>query len=462
MRIATILILLIWLCSGLPVVCAQQTAAEADLISYDLYQRAQWRQLARYGKAATSAGFDFYYLNLRTGIAAFKLGKWREAEKWLLRAIAQYTEDAVAREYLYWVYLEMGRPIEAARALALLPDEAKKRIGDDPRKLLETVLLEGGARLTNKPDTAHTFQYYGVGMGHRLSPALRFYHAYSQMEQDFFWGSLRQQQYYLAPTIFFKKGWWLAGGANLARYKSNFDYLDATAQYHDTVTFQSAAFKREIIYGSDYMVSYKGKLNLDAAYAHLAVGKTFGNARFSIQIARYGERSKLTFDEIVDSSAVTDYYFNDVLDSTNTQAGSQVATFGRDSAYSQYQAGFSASYTLPLGKGRFVAAGTELQAIFGDGRHWHLIPFFQCQFHRKISIGGHYFRKGNYPFSAFNGGLLINNYDRYFHRLSLTGKFQPSLKLGCYLTYQWESLEGNFLAGKYTGKGLFAGWVYIF
>ena len=460
MRIAAILILG-WICSP-SVALSQQSEYEADSVSYDLFLRKQWRQLTAYGEMATRAGYDFYYLNLRTGIAFYNLGKWRVAKIWLQKAVGNYLEDTLAREYLYWIHFFVNRPTDAARIYSLLPEEARHRINNPPQKLVSSIVVEGGLRTANKPDSVNAFNYVNLQLSHKFAPAFQLHHAYSYLNQDYFWGRYQQQNYRFAPVYHLPEGVSISASFNLMKYNRKFDYFGETVQYNDTTSVIDNRMERTAITHAIYNSQYAGNFELQAYHAHLALSKTFGRAHLSLQYASYQDQFNTTFDETIDSLAVTHTYRNGESISTARMQGVEVNQLESSGSFHQEQLGISASYTFPLAKGRFAMVGVEAQLIFGDDYNIHYIPFFIFQFHPRLSISGNYLRKGNYPLGALNGTLVLNNYNRYHHRLNLTGTFQLESKMSLFTTFQWESLKDDFLAGEYATAGFFCGVQWSF
>jgi hypothetical protein len=60
---------------------AQQATSieEADIISYDLYQKGEWKNLLAFGNTYVATAPDFLYLRLRMGYAAFMLNNFSKA-----------------------------------------------------------------------------------------------------------------------------------------------------------------------------------------------------------------------------------------------------------------------------------------------------------------------------------------------------------------------------------------------
>ncbi|MDP3180287.1 MAG: hypothetical protein Q8M67_00535, partial [Bacteroidota bacterium] len=60
--------------------------AEVDKQSYQLFLDEKWPELIKYSAEARKQGIDYFYLEVRTGIAWYNLGKYRNAAPWFLKA----------------------------------------------------------------------------------------------------------------------------------------------------------------------------------------------------------------------------------------------------------------------------------------------------------------------------------------------------------------------------------------
>ena len=58
--------------------------AEVDKQSYQLFLDGKWPELIQFSEEARKQGIDFFYLQARTGIAWYNLGKYRNAVPWFL------------------------------------------------------------------------------------------------------------------------------------------------------------------------------------------------------------------------------------------------------------------------------------------------------------------------------------------------------------------------------------------
>ena len=79
-----------------------------DSLTYKLYMDKDFKQLLKAGNDALNSGLDYYYLRMRTGIAAYNLNKYRLATKHFEKASA-FSDNDVIHEYLYYSSLWGGK-----------------------------------------------------------------------------------------------------------------------------------------------------------------------------------------------------------------------------------------------------------------------------------------------------------------------------------------------------------------
>ena len=140
-RIGIIAILFIFLLN----VSAQKKLnfVEVDTTSYQLFQQQKWLELIDYSAQSRKEGIDFFYLQARTGIAFFNLGKYRTASEWLLKAYKNDRKLEWLQEYVYYSLINSGREAEAIKLANNFSDVIKSKIELKKSKLLR-VALEGG------------------------------------------------------------------------------------------------------------------------------------------------------------------------------------------------------------------------------------------------------------------------------------------------------------------------------
>ncbi|MDP2336820.1 MAG: hypothetical protein Q8N05_10300 [Bacteroidota bacterium] len=102
---------------------------EVDKRSYELFQEKKWPELIQFSTEARKQGIDFYYLQVRTGIAWYNQGKYRNAVPWFLKAYASDNSFDWLQEYVYYSLVFSGRKMEAAKYAPFFSDVLKKKIG---------------------------------------------------------------------------------------------------------------------------------------------------------------------------------------------------------------------------------------------------------------------------------------------------------------------------------------------
>jgi len=113
-----------------------ETFADFNNRTYTLYERKQWKELLETGRKALKKGYDFYYLRMRMGIAAYEKKNYVRAIHHFRKALIFSKNDPLALEYLYYAYLFTGRDIEAGRLTERMPVAVVKEKGYDNKKNL--------------------------------------------------------------------------------------------------------------------------------------------------------------------------------------------------------------------------------------------------------------------------------------------------------------------------------------
>ncbi len=99
-----------------------------DSLTYKLYMDKDFKQLLKAGNDALNSGLDYYYLRMRTGIAAYNLNKYRLATKHFEKASA-FSNNDVIHEYLYYSTLWGGELLKAKSVVGEMSAVLKKRLG---------------------------------------------------------------------------------------------------------------------------------------------------------------------------------------------------------------------------------------------------------------------------------------------------------------------------------------------
>ena len=227
---------------------------EVDKVSYELYLQGKWTKLIDYSKEARRQGIDFFYLQARTGIAYYNLGKYRTASEWFLKAWESDQSFEWLQEYLYYSLLWGGRASEAYKAAGSFSPPMQDKIGFSAKKITRFGLEAG---FSFNPDfetlsAAPHGQQAGVGedygeafylknyhfesfdLSHRITPGINLNHNLTYVglnrEQHIDWGSgnsfpmkTNQFQYYLNPNFIFGKKLYVS--PSISVLWGNFDFF---------------------------------------------------------------------------------------------------------------------------------------------------------------------------------------------------------------------------------------------
>ena len=99
-----------------------------EITSYDLYLKKNWVELIEFSTEARKQGIDFYYLQMRTGIAYYSLGKYRTASDWFLKAWENDQSSELLQEYLYISLMYSGRILEARKLESQFSENVKTKL----------------------------------------------------------------------------------------------------------------------------------------------------------------------------------------------------------------------------------------------------------------------------------------------------------------------------------------------
>jgi hypothetical protein len=186
-----------------------------DKTTYQLYETKQWNKLQKWGNIAIKNGYDYYYLRMRLGIAAFESKQFREAIVHFKKALVLNNEDNLAYEYLYFAYLYCDRE-EAARKLSSgFNKEFADYMHTSKLNPINLISLEGGTKLSDSSKLFKPPAYIQVSFNHFVNRKFSLYHAltyYSQTEYRF---SNYQFQYYLRGIVPLKKELTLTVGSHV-------------------------------------------------------------------------------------------------------------------------------------------------------------------------------------------------------------------------------------------------------
>lgn len=169
------LILMLWIMS-LSILGAQNNK---DFVyfnqrTYELYLSGNWQDLIDEGQEALRAGFDFFYLRQRIGIAYYELEKYGKAVPHFYAALQWNQEDPLTKEYLYYALLWSGRSAEA-RIFAASADQTSPL----------SVSAFASYKWSDQKTVVDAMEVYTAGLSHSLSNRIRLTHSFEYLNQQF-------------------------------------------------------------------------------------------------------------------------------------------------------------------------------------------------------------------------------------------------------------------------------------
>jgi len=194
------------------------TTVNVEQKSYQLYLDKNWSELITFGNKAVHEGYDYFYLQLRIGIAYFEKKNYNLAEEHFRKALSFNSEDELTQEYLYYCYLYVGRYEEARLLSKGFSATLAEKIGTNKQSRIGFILLEGGTKVTdsiayydkNRKTNSNYYNspiYFQLGLNHYTKNKLSVFNALTYFNQQTFVNQVRQFQYYLKVTIPTRKAW---------------------------------------------------------------------------------------------------------------------------------------------------------------------------------------------------------------------------------------------------------------
>lgn len=297
-----------------------------DSITYALFLKQEWKDLLIQGKKSHKEGVDFYYLDVRMGIAYFKLDKMFLAVKMLEKAYSVNPYDTVVQDYLYWAYRYSGLFLESDVFYTKMAKELQDQIN---LKLHFVSAVALGAVGNSNPDYdemlsekdaingtdsrifPENFQDYSLGLNHRFSHSTNFFHRVSLLPRS---AVLQENvagrpvntaykgdeiRYYADAT--FALGKKVYADVYLNLIFGNFDELDSAignsqngmfANTGNTINYNNMVFGASLS-----RVCYYLKQSLNLSYANLNESNQF-QAGYSLSVFPLGNTLLVPFGSV--------------------------------------------------------------------------------------------------------------------------------------------------------------------
>ena len=194
------------------------TSATVEQKSYELYTDKNWNELIRFGSNAINKGYNYYYLQLRVGIAYYEKKNYALAEGYFFNALKFNTDDELLLEYIYYCYLFNGRYDDARIWSKKFSQSLAEKTGVNKLSPISYIVAEAGSKITDKKNyynegtktNSNYFNppvYFQAGLNHYIKNRVSLFHAFTYFNQETFVNKVNQWQYFLKASVPLKHGW---------------------------------------------------------------------------------------------------------------------------------------------------------------------------------------------------------------------------------------------------------------
>lgn len=195
------------------------TASSVETVSYKYYLSSDWDELSSYCEKAIHAGFDYYYLRIRAGIAYYEMDQYRKAIPHFQKALEFNTGDPLANSYLYGSYLRSAQYEEARQLSRSFDSSFAAEMKTDQQSPVGFVAADGAYKLSSKPSYIQNGTLAQLSLSQYVKNRFSILHAVNFYSQDEYRNKITQFQYYLRPTIPLKNNYSISAGIHLVGEK---------------------------------------------------------------------------------------------------------------------------------------------------------------------------------------------------------------------------------------------------
>ena len=168
-----------------------------DSLSFDQYQRQDYKSLIATLKEAEQLGVTFPYLNYRKAIVYYELKNYAKAAKYYEKALYDVPGDLFLKESLYSAYLLSGQSVKADIFAKTLPKISQENLGFSP-SFVDFIRISGGyvfsdndEKMRNSIANLDTINQYqdmmlgGITLGFNLSNRVKLNAGYNLFNTKF-------------------------------------------------------------------------------------------------------------------------------------------------------------------------------------------------------------------------------------------------------------------------------------
>jgi len=268
-----------------------------DTKTYDYYLSKNWNSLIELGKKAHKNDIDFYYLQVRMGIAYYEKEKYRKAIKHFEKALKENENDALLSEYLYYSYLFSGREQDALAFSRKISKNLRKKIGIK-QPIVKNINVSGFYLTNNKKekllerdidgeDNIYGMQQfdkyrssYGIGLENRIGRKILISYNFSQAfssetqqiaynESNYFFNiNNSQNKYYAKTKLNIAKGFNFTTAFNYLQISTNTNNLDISSESSNLITHNTSNIFDTVYQVNAVLDVYDTIFDYNKTYSH--------------------------------------------------------------------------------------------------------------------------------------------------------------------------------------------------
>jgi len=428
---------------------AQMTYKEVDSTSYALYHKHDWNSLIRFGEKAANEGNDFFYFNLRVGIAYFNFQEYKQSKLFLEKANANNSYDKVTIEYLFWANYYLLKEKEALKWYKQLDDTIQQRIDYSPENFISSIYVEGGQKFSTDKEIANKLDYFNFALKLHLSGKINLEQGYTFLQQKMNWGDFKQHQYYLNPTFNFNQTLSFNLGFHYANYHSNLDYYSRDSyRSPPPMGFPGGTFLDSTI-ESSYEI--QGSYQENDFFFQPRLTKSWDKFSLSPFVSYTMSQQNASYKEhFIDTTVITERIGPTIINQT-TEYTDSISQPGKTTIH---QFGIGTGLYLNLKR---LTLGSEFEYINKDNKSYFFFsPFVKYSISEKLKLSSYFFQKKNYTVGLFQASQLLNSTDKTT-KFSLTTQYELKRNLKLYFTYQFENTTDRLSTDKYKLNSFYIG-----
>ena len=497
---------------------AQDTlnSAIVEQKSYQLYLDKNWGELIKYGNIAVDKGYDYFYLQMRIGIAFYEKKNYYLAEVHFRKALKYSSSDDLALEYLYYCYVYTGRMEEARKFSKIFGSPLAEKIGTNKFSPIGYVNLEGGTKInTNstfvdpKTNTNQNYfnpsTYFQLSLNHYVKNKFSLLHAASYYQQQYYSAipelnhpqaysskEIKQLQYYLKATVPIKNNWMISPSIHLINFKKTSDNSAYAAQEQKlTHDQQSIQQQQQPLIQQQQQLQQQANGDQQQINQLLALPQPLPpmqqNQLNYLQGDLYNVQQQLNGiqQQLTNNQQQIDSYNKRIKDARDAQkVGPTIKNYFVASLTIQKtvkKIAFSIGTTVynfdtttqfnHFGRIAYSVLGNNKLVLGGTG-YFHTIdsykktyssfsPFIYIQPINRLSITACYFLNNGHNIMEDNGALVNNSVDLTTSRWSFIANVNLSKHISMYGLYQMEHKTEKIQKFKYNYNTFLVGFKII-